>query len=345
MYKCESCNYVTDRVNNWNKHITTNKHLVKKERMNYNKSKKDKMNMVQPEKHVCIYCNREYKYKSGLSKHKNTCSEAIQNEGPSQEELIKTVTELKDYKNDISKTQTNQIEHLCNLLEKTITKNQEQIDQILPKIGNNVTNNFNKMTVNVFLNDYCKNAMNMSDFLEKVKFTVDDLCYTNENGYIKGITNIFVKSLFNLPIASRPIHCSDKKKMQFYVKDEDTWEIDREHQKIHKSIDTLTKKQVAAIKTWESTYPNWMEDSDLTSEYINMVKAITNVDSKSIDGICKDLSNKFYLDKEQLSTTSLPASVSASASNTKLLYGIGDIDDGVDYNDIDGNTNMIIDNK
>ena len=108
----------------------------------------------------------------------------------------------------------------------TITKNQENFDKLLPNIGTHITNNINEMTINVFLNDYCKDAMNMTDFLNKINFTVDDLNYTNANGYLKGITNIFVKNLSELPITERPIHCSDRKKLEFYVKDENTWSVE-----------------------------------------------------------------------------------------------------------------------
>ena len=83
---------------------------------------------------------------------------------------------------------------LYSLLQQSLNQNQENLDKLLPKVGN-VTNNINKMTINVFLNDHCKDAMNISEFMDKVKLTVDDLYYTGENGYIKGITNIFVKNL------------------------------------------------------------------------------------------------------------------------------------------------------
>ena len=273
MYNCALCKYTTDKIGNWNKHVTTKKHIAK-------------TCNTEPIQHKCDICSRTYKYASGLSKHKQTCHNKKQMENTTAKEVNITDTQLQE---------------LCNLLHMTITKNQENFDKLLPNIGTHITNNINEMTINVFLNDYCKDAMNMTDFLNKINFTVDDLNYTNANGYLKGITNIFVKNLSELPITERPIHCSDRKKLEFYVKDENTWSVEATNkERIQKSFDTLSKKQVAAIKMWEEKYPNWAEDETLMNEYINLVKTVTSIDTNEIDNFCKDISNKVYLDKQQI---------------------------------------------
>ena len=89
---------------------------------------------------------------------------------------------------------------------------------MMPNIGNN---NNNTISINVFLNEQCKNAMNLTDFMDKVKISLEDLAYSKNNGYVKGVTNIFAKQLKDLKPTERPIHCSDTKRLQFYVKDED----------------------------------------------------------------------------------------------------------------------------
>ena len=273
MYNCALCKYNTDKIGNWNKHVTTKKHIS-------NTCKTPTL------PHKCETCGRTYKYASGLSKHKQLC----QNKKQPSSSTVKEV--------NISDTQ---LQELCKLLQMTITKNQENFEKLLPNIGTHVTNNINEMTINVFLNDYCKDAMNMSDFLNKINFTVDDLNYTNANGYLKGITNIFVRNLSELPITERPIHCSDRKKLEFYVKDENTWSVEASNkERIQKSFDTLSKKQVAAIKMWEEKYPNWMDNELLMNEYINLVKTVTSIDSNEIDNFCKDISNKVYWNKEQI---------------------------------------------
>ena len=278
LYECKACDYSTDRSNNWNKHIITSKHQKNSQ---YNK-------FIDKEgKYTCNICNKKYKYKSGLSKHRLTHSSNNEQE---QNQIIN------------NEEKTEEITALYSLLQQSLNQNQENLDKLLPKVGN-VTNNINKMTINVFLNDHCKDAMNISDFMDQVKLTVDDLYYTGENGYIKGITNIFVKNLTNLPATERPIHCCDKKRLQFYVKDEDKWEKDIENAKINKTIDCLSKKQVSAIKLWEEYHPNWTSDEKLTSEYINLVQKITSVDDsiKEIENIYKTVSdNTDWLKTTQL---------------------------------------------
>ena len=271
MYNCAHCEYTTNKLGNWNKHIVTKKHVFN-------------TGASVPRHYKCELCGRSYKYQSGLSKHKQTVHNKPEMQTPKEVNIPDA-----------------QLQELCKLLKTTITKNQENFDKLLPNMGTHVTNNINEMTINVFLNDYCKDAMNMSDFLNKINFTVDDLNYTNANGYLKGITNIFVKNLSELPITERPIHCSDRKKLEFYVKDENSWSVEASNkERIQKSFDTLSKKQVAAIKMWEDKYPNWTEDETLMAEYINLVKTVTSIDPNEIDNFCKDISNKVYWDKKQI---------------------------------------------
>jgi len=123
----------------------------------------------------------------------------------------------------------------------------DQNAMLIPKVGNNN----NKISINVFLNERCKGAMNLDEFVDNVKVTLEDLNYTKDNGYVKGISNIFVKHLTDMEPTERPIHCSDKKRLQFYVKEEDTWKKDCEHKKINKTIQDVTMKQIKQLKAWE----------------------------------------------------------------------------------------------
>jgi len=125
--------------------------------------------------------------------------------------------------------------------------------------------------INVFLNEECKDAMNLTDFVENVKVSLEDLNYTKENGYIDGISNIFVKHLKDMPATSRPIHCSDKKRLQFYVKEANVWEKDKTHEKIDKSIQDITFKQIKKIKKWEEKNPDYLTNETLLEEWQTMV--------------------------------------------------------------------------
>ena len=144
------------------------------------------------------------------------------------------------------------------------------LKEVVPTLGN--TTNNNTMNINIYLNEHCKNAMNLTDFVENVKVSLEDLLYTKNHGYVKGISNIFVKQLKDMEPTQRPIHCSDKKRLQFYVKDDNKWEKDNSNEKIDKSIDKITKKQILAIKLWEKEHPNYLEDEKLTRIWSKMIK-------------------------------------------------------------------------
>ena len=265
-YHCKHCNYETDKHSNWKKHLETNKHLKNCG------SSPSKLKAIKS--YICSKCNKEYKHKSRLLIHETRCNQ-------------------DNKKIDLIDSQNEQIQSLTTLLEKSIHQNQENLEKLLPKVGN-VTNNINnEMTINVFLNEQCQHAMNISDFVEQIKLTVGDLYYTRDNGYAKGISNIFVKSLNEIPETERPIHCSDANKLVFYVKDEDEWQTDNENDKINKSIVDISRKQLCAIKIWENEHPNWQSDDKLTTEYINIVKKITSGDNdeKNLEHIHKIIGN------------------------------------------------------
>lgn len=250
MYECKACEYKTDRLSNWKKHQNTEKH---KSNSKFNKY------IDNNGRYKCSYCNKSYKYKSGLSRH------------------VETHTNQKDTLIDYNQTsnKNKDIQTLCSLLQQSLNQNKENLDKLLPKVGN-VTNNINELTVNVFLNEQCKGAMNISDFVEKIQLSIKDVQYTGNNGYVKGISNIFAENLSELPATERPIHCCDKQEpVEFYVKDEDKWGKDIQNEKINKTINSVALKQVAAIKLWEEQNPNWATDQELTKEYITIVQQIT----------------------------------------------------------------------
>ena len=125
---------------------------------------------------------------------------------------------------DILIQQLQQQNETIELLKKSIDTN----TKMMPKIGNN---NNNTISINFFLNETCKNAMNLTDFIDQLQVSLEDLSYSKDNGFVKGVTNIFAKQLQDLKPTERPIHCSDKKRLQFYVKDDDKWFKDAGNEK------------------------------------------------------------------------------------------------------------------
>tara|TARA_Y100000590_G_scaffold340157_1_gene387893 strand:- start:1326 stop:2270 length:945 start_codon:yes stop_codon:yes gene_type:complete len=299
-FNCEKCDYSTSDKKDWNKHLSTRKHKMvtfsgqKSEDENiiiipHVKSILSSKNNNNKKMYICNLCSKKYKFNSGLSRHMKTIH------SNNKKEIIKE----KDEEYSIVKQQQKQINELQNMLKDTLEQNKTTIETLIPKLGDTF-NTTHKMTINVFLNEQCKNAMNLTDFVNQLELSLDDLIYTKNHGYVKGISNIFVKHLNGLKPTERPIHCSDKKRLQFYIKDENRWEKDNEHMKIDKSIKTISNKQIGQIKDWENEHPNWNTNDRETEMYMQMVQHVmgaTNVNeiNKDKENIKKEVGNNIDL--------------------------------------------------
>ena len=259
-FYCKKCDYSSNRESQWRRHLSTTKHKMDNMDNTLDNSKSTKR---------CFECacGKVYKYNSGLSKHKKKCPLIMKNE------VVPVVTE--NTTTTSSKTGLS-VEVLNKLVEQNNTLMEKVIELSKDRQVINYQNCGNKkMTINVFLNQECKNAMNLTDFVENVKVSLEDLNYTKEHGYIKGISNIFVKHLKDLDPKERPIHCSDKKRMQFYVKEENKWEKDKANAKIDKTIEDITVKQIKRIKEWEKKHPDYLQNDKLLQEWHRMIQQIT----------------------------------------------------------------------
>ena len=263
-YYCKPCNFATNNKFNFDKHLKTGKH-------NYN-------NGVIKSKYECQYCNKIYKYRSGLSRHRLKCK-------PTNEDMICNNT--PPINGNMIRVLSETLAQQGELIKSLIDSQKEMI----PKIG---SNNNNKISINVFLNEHCKNAMNLTDFLNGIKVSLEDLEYTNEHGYVKGVSNIFTKNLTDLKATERPIHCSDLKRMQFYVKEENKWDKDEKNTKINHGIQTITNKAFSELKHWEEAHPGYDEvNSPENVQWLMMIQKLSGVDSggdKNKDNIRKNIS-------------------------------------------------------
>ena len=180
--------------------------------------------------------------------------------------------------------------------QNMLLENQEMRDMVkdmIPKIGNNNTTINNKFNLQFFLNEECKDAINLTDFVQTLQLELGDLDKTRTGGYVSGITNIFVRGLKELELHKRPIHCSDLKREVLYVKDNDTWEKDNSEKQIMKqAINTVAKKQIDIIKEWEASNPDWNKTETGTKMYIDMVRNVTDTtdnENKIIKTIAKEV--------------------------------------------------------
>jgi hypothetical protein len=270
-FSCKKCDYTTSKKCNFDKHVSTRKHELMVSLETLETKKKQKV----AQHNMCDKCKKIYNTRSGLWKHIKICDYI-----PEPDELSSEC--YGDMELNIK--MVNKDELVLKLIKdnsemmKIIKGQQEQINSIIPKVGNitnnttnNTTNNFN---LNVFLNEKCKDALNISDFIDSLKITLDDLLFSKKNGISRGITDVMIKGLKELDIYKRPIHCTDIKRDTMYIKDEDKWHKDDNHDKIKNTIVKIADKERTALQLWANDNPDWIETEKKQIEYLTMVRSI-----------------------------------------------------------------------
>jgi hypothetical protein len=258
-YVCKKCDYDTcnkyDFVkhNNTEKHISNNLSIIDND-FSINLSQKSQKS--QKHNYICSICNKVYKDNSGLWRHKKKCKEEIIESIPAIDKdlimlLIKENSELKHM----------MIEQQNMVLE--IAKNGTH---------NNTTNSHNKsFNLQFFLNETCKDAINITDFVNSLQLQLSDLERVGELGYVEGISKIIINNLKDLDITLRPVHCTDKKRETIYIKDEDKWEKDEEKKKMHKFIKRVADKNARLLPNFKERYPDYNKASSIVSDQYNKI--------------------------------------------------------------------------
>ena len=255
-YFCKICDYKTSRKFNFDTHLNSSRHCANSKKEIFGNEIQQKFSKIQQ---LCEKCNKEFKTSSGLWKHKQKCNSTHLNHStsiePSDKELIMMlIKENSELKNMMIK-----------VLENGTTNN---------TINNNNINSHNKtFNLQVFLNETCKDAMNISDFIETVKLQVSDLENVGKVGYIEGISNIIIKNLQALEIEKRPVHCTDQKREVMYVKEDNIWEKEDEtNKRLRKAIRTIAHKNICMFNAFREKYPDCEEyDSNKNSQYNKIV--------------------------------------------------------------------------
>jgi len=181
-------------------------------------------------------------------------------------------------------------------------KLQEQLVSLSKEknIVNNIVNNTNNFNLNIFLNEKCKDALNISDFIQSLKITLDDLMYTKNKGLVEGITNVMIRGLRKLDVYKRPIHCTDTKRETMYIKDCEKWEKDDNHDKIKNTIVKIANKERNMISAWVDENPDWFDTEATQLEYLTMVRNVCEPienDEKCEKKIIRNISREVFLDK------------------------------------------------
>ena len=300
-FECEKCNYITHNRYDFKKHCQTIKHkqeiVIDDFSMEMEKS--------QTKKYICNNCNKSYKDNSGLWKHKKTCNEINQ-------ELISTCN-AQNLSNQITPelilSVLEQNKELTNLVaeqHKTIVELAKNGQGSIANNNNNNNINSHNKTFNLqfFLNETCKDAMNITDFVDSLKLQLSDLENVGKVGFVEGISSIIVKNLKALDVHKRPVHCADKKREVIYIKDEDKWQKeDEEKNKMRKVIKRVAFKNQRLLTKYKEEHPgcNYSESkySDQYSKIvIEAMGGVGDNDAEKEDKIIQKIAKEVVIDKK-----------------------------------------------
>ena len=285
---CNACDFITNNKKDYNRHVSSAKHI--------NRTILNKKTPENPNKYICKHCQKTYSVRNSLWYHEKKCSNiepiitSCNNNNNNQNisqitpelimEILKQNTEL-----------TNKIVDIC----KNGTNNNNTIN------SHNTNNSFN---LNFFLNETCKGALNISEFIETIKLQLKDLESVGKLGYIEGISEIIIRGLKELDITKRPIHCSDIKRETLYVKNENVWENDKEKEKMKYTIQHIAAKNFKQIPEWIKENP-LAKDSESKKhlEYMRILNKLTGgindeEDEKNYNKIIKKVANEVVIEKE-----------------------------------------------
>ena len=245
-YNCTFCNYNTCKKYNFDMHLKSIKH-------NGNRMATAGNENLAKSKYQCLNCNKNYCDRTGLWKHNKKCTTNSYTQNTDKDKLIDfLIQEHSDIKNLI-----------LEIVKKDTISNSH----------NTNTNSLNKtFNLQFFLNETCKNAMNIMEFVESIQLQLSDLEKVGEQGYVEGISNIIINNLKGLDVTQRPIHCTDKKREVLYVKDEDLWQKeDQQNHKIRTAVKTISDKNMKLIPQFQKMHPDCNKSTSKIADKYNTI--------------------------------------------------------------------------
>jgi len=338
LYRCEKCDYITSRKFNYLKHIKTEKHRSPLHVMSKKMSIFDPPSPPPPPTYRCPYCDRKYMAQRSLWRHSKQCSSENNIDKSVYNVFSAKIAELCQSNAELSKTnqiQQSQMIQLCNAVlttigqnlivapsannsnhmnttststttsEPTARSNVSNINNMMTTnnltVNGNMTNNSNNKTfnINMFLNEECKDAMNMTDFVKTIELDTNDMEDVGKRGFVKGISKIFIDNLEKTEVTKRPIHCSDSKREVLYIKDDNKWEREGIHsKKLLDAIHTVEHKNVIMVNEWAKTHPQ-CENSETQANqiYMTLAKHATDGDEENVAKVAKQIAKSVIIDK------------------------------------------------
>jgi len=282
-YICTICDYNSCKKTDYNRHLHTIKHTSNNLATNGN-TKNENI-------YICQCCNKKFKDRSGLWRHKKKCfkkeeTEESKDEEPTEKELIMML-----------------IKQNSHLIEQNAALVKNGINNTITTTNSHNTINNKTFNLQLFLNETCKDAMNLTDFVNSIQLQLSDLEKMGEIGYVEGLSNIIINSLKGLDITQRPVHCADKKREILYIKDEDKWEKENEEKdKIRKAIKRISNKNCDLLYKYKELHPDCMEYNSKYGDKYNkmMYEAMGgngNDDLEKENKIIKQISKNVIINK------------------------------------------------
>ena len=271
IFECKKCDYICSKKGDWNRHLLTRKH-----------NKTTKTTEI-TSNYIKCNCGKEYKERTALWRHKQKCKY--------------TEIEYHDDNNNYKEMFLEMVNQNNEIMDKLLKKD-EQMGKIIPLIGNNNNNN-TQFNINVFLNEDCKDALNIKDFVDSLQLQLKDLENTGKLGFVEGTSKIFIDGLNKLEITKRPIHCSDITEETLYIKDNDTWaKENKNNDKMKKAIDEITDANMKQMPEWVKENPTFANDE----EYLKVISNIMNVmdsnkQNKQKEQIINNVAKEIILDE------------------------------------------------
>jgi len=312
-YNCKPCGFTTDNKTDYERHLTRKKHILKSMPITEQPSSISNT-------YTCHSCHKSFKCRTSIYKHKAVCKEV-------KVTTESTVTACAAPTSTSTPTTTPTEQYLLEV----ITKNQELTSAMMILIqqntelqskmvefcmnnptshnNNNNTNSHNTITncnnptfnMNMFLNEKCKDAMNMKDFVNSIQLNMTDMENVSRLGYVEGMSNIFIDNLQKTDVYKRPVHCSDVKRETLYVKDDNEWQKEGpDHAKMTNAVLAVEQKNVALVNEWAKANPRCLNSNTRENEtYFRLSKAATDGEKDgNIDKVIRKVAKQVVIEKD-----------------------------------------------
>lgn len=273
-FYCEKCHFNTSKRRNYEKHLLTRKHQNNDKMMTNDDTEKSSL-------YLCD-CGKVYRHRQGLHFHKKTCTQSHSDTTPTENMIVvqhndqNHISILTSMVMEIAKSNLDLQRQSVEAQRQMVETQKQFLDvckNLQPSLNNNC-NNTNTFNMQVFLNEECKNAINLSDFVNSFEVQLEDLEDVGKLGYATGISNMIIKELKLLDVYKRPIHCSDARREIFYVKENNIWERETpDNSTVKKAIQGVTRKNMIKLNDWRDKYPECMDgDSVYNDIYLKLVQ-------------------------------------------------------------------------